>query len=104
MKVLISGAGIAGLTLAITLNKLGHEVILIEKAPCIRQGGYMLDFFGAGYIAAEKLNLIKKMQKIHYGVGSLNFVNEKGDLKFKVEYKKMRPLFNNRHFNFMRGD
>ena len=42
-KVLISGAGIAGLTLAYWLNKDGHSVTIVEKSAESRQGGYKVD-------------------------------------------------------------
>ena len=31
---------------------------VIEPSPAIRQGGYMIDFFGAGVEVAEKMNLL----------------------------------------------
>ncbi len=40
MRVAINGAGIAGPCLAYWLERSGHEVVLIEKAPCLRTGGY----------------------------------------------------------------
>lgn len=42
MKVLIVGAGIAGPTLAYWLLRGGHEPTLVERAPGLRQGGYLL--------------------------------------------------------------
>lgn len=52
MKVAINGAGIAGAALAFWLSRLGHEVLLIERAPKCRTGGYMLNLWGIGYDAA----------------------------------------------------
>ncbi len=57
MKVAINGAGIAGTTLAYWLTKLGHEVLLVERSPCLRAGGYLLNFWGLGYDVAEKMGL-----------------------------------------------
>ena len=47
-SVLISGAGIAGPTLAYWLKVAGYEPTLIERAPVLRHGGYVIDFWGLG--------------------------------------------------------
>ena len=44
MKVAINGAGIAGGCLAYWLERSGHDVVLVEKAPQFRTGGYAVDF------------------------------------------------------------
>ena len=46
-SVLISGAGIAGPTLAYWLEHCGFRPTLIEVAPKFREGGYMIDFWGS---------------------------------------------------------
>jgi 2-polyprenyl-6-methoxyphenol hydroxylase-like FAD-dependent oxidoreductase len=79
MDVLISGGGIAGLTLAFSLRRYGRRLVIVEKPPSLRDEGYMIDFFGSGYDAAEKMGLLPDFEKIH-------------------------KLFGSRHFNFMRGD
>lgn len=53
--VLISGAGIAGLTLAYWLKRFGFIPTLIEQHPCLRTGGYKVDLRGAG------LEVLKRM-------------------------------------------
>ena len=45
MRVLISGAGIAGPTLAYWLHHLGHQPTFVELAPEPRRGGYAVDFW-----------------------------------------------------------
>ena len=55
--VLISGAGIAGPTLAYWLNAAGFETTIVERAPRLRTGGYVIDFWGLGYDIAERMGL-----------------------------------------------
>jgi 2-polyprenyl-6-methoxyphenol hydroxylase-like FAD-dependent oxidoreductase len=55
MKIAISGAGVAGPTLAYWLLRTGHEVTLVEQAPSFRAGGYVIDFWGVGYTIAERM-------------------------------------------------
>ncbi|MGE0353219.1 MAG: FAD-dependent monooxygenase [Gemmatimonadales bacterium] len=104
MNVLISGAGIAGLTLAFQLQHAGHRVTLVEQAPSLRGEGYMIDFFGAGYDAAERMGLLPDLEPMHYPIGRLSFLREDGTRRFAVPYPAIRRLFDDRHFNFMRGD
>jgi 2-polyprenyl-6-methoxyphenol hydroxylase-like FAD-dependent oxidoreductase len=105
MRVLISGAGIAGLTLAGCLERRGHDPIVVERAPRLRDDGYMIDFFGSGVATAERLGLLSDLESIHYPVNRLTFVNQRGEERFSVPYTALRKrLFDNRHFNFMRGE
>ena len=55
--VLISGAGIAGPTFAFWLRAAGFEPTFIEKAPALRTGGYVIDFWGLGYDIADRMGL-----------------------------------------------
>jgi len=104
MKVLIAGAGIAGLTLAYWLRRSGHDIVLIEKSPSRRPEGYMIDFFGTGYDVAEKMGILPDLETIHYPTPRLAFLDANGRQKFSLNYAAVRKLFGGRHFNFMRGD
>lgn len=104
MKVLIVGGGIAGLTLADCLLRSGHAVTIVEKASELRTEGYMIDFFGPGYEAAEKMGLLYELEKIHYPVESLKFLSPNGKEKSSIPYQSLRNMLQNRHYNFMRGD
>ena len=55
-KILISGAGVAGLTLAYWLKRYGFAPTLIEKHPCLRTGGYKIDLRGVA------LEILKRME------------------------------------------
>jgi len=48
MRVLISGTGIAGPTLDFWLSRYGLEPTIVERAPRLRTGGYIIDFWGWG--------------------------------------------------------
>ena len=56
-SVLIAGAGVAGPTLAYWLKAAGFEPTLVEVAPALREGGYVIDFWGLGYDIAERMGL-----------------------------------------------
>src|ERR1041385_4491587 len=104
MKVVIVGAGVAGLTLAWCLQQAGHDAMVIERRHRMGDDGYMIDFFGSGYDASEKLGLLARLESIHRPVDRLRLVGPHGD-RASISYKTVRArLFKNRHFNFMRGD
>ena len=68
MRIIINGAGIAGPTLAYWLRTSGHEVLLVESAPQLRSGGYVIDFGLVGYDVAEKMGLIPRIRELGYQV------------------------------------
>ena len=78
MRVLISGAGIAGPTLAYWLVRYGFEVTLIEKAPQLRTGGYVIDFWGAGFDIADRMGLVPAIKERGYAVQEVRVVNRNG--------------------------
>ena len=45
-SVLISGASIAGPTLAFWLDRYGFDVTVVERASAVRNGGYPIDIRG----------------------------------------------------------
>lgn len=60
--MLISGAGIAGPSLALWLTKSGYRVIVVEIAPGIRPGGQTVDLRGSGGDVVERMGLIGQMR------------------------------------------
>ena len=52
MRILIVGAGVAGPTVAHWLLQGNHEVTIVERASAPREGGYLIDFWGAGFDVA----------------------------------------------------
>lgn len=50
-RVLISGASIAGPSLAYWLNRYGFDVTVVEKAPAMRRAGQAVDFKGPIHLA-----------------------------------------------------
>lgn len=56
-KALVVGAGIAGLSAAIALDKAGWGVEIVERSASRRRGGYFIMLFGCGRIAANHLGI-----------------------------------------------
>lgn len=103
MKVLVSGGGIAGLTLSLRLLRGGHDPLVVERAPSLRDEGYMLDFFGPGVDASERMGLLPDLEGIHHPIRRLAFLCPGGREAFSIDYAAYRRLFGGRHFYLMRG-
>jgi 2-polyprenyl-6-methoxyphenol hydroxylase-like FAD-dependent oxidoreductase len=60
--VLISGAGIAGPSLAYWLTRGGYQVVVVEIHDGIRPGGQTVDLRGAGRAVVERMGLLDQMR------------------------------------------
>ena len=78
MEILISGAGIAGPTLAWWLAEHDHRPVIVEQAPEPRTGGYIIDFWGKGYDIAEKMGLMPQLNEAGYRVEEVRLVGDDG--------------------------
>lgn len=105
MRVLVVGAGIAGLSAALRLRQLGGSPTVVEAAPGPRGGGYMIDFFGPGVDAADRLGLRSALERIHAPIERLVFVDGSGRPRIAAGYPALRRrVFGGQHHNFLRGD
>ena len=78
MRILIAGAGIAGPALAWWLHRYGFQPTIVEKSPVLRTGGYIIDFWGAGYDIAARMGLLPQLQKVGYHVREVRIVDDRG--------------------------
>jgi len=78
MNVLISGAGIAGPCFAYWLKHHGFEPTIVERAPRLRTGGYIIDFWGAGFDVAERMGLLPQILEKGYQIKELRQVDRSG--------------------------
>lgn len=78
MKVLIVGAGIAGPSLAYWLLRTGHEPTLVERAPELRRGGYVIDCWGAGFDVADRMGIVPELMSKGYRLGEVRQVDGSG--------------------------
>ena len=103
-NILISGAGIAGTTLAFWLKKFGFNPTIVEHAPKLREGGYAIDFWGAGFDVAERMGILPDLDKADIKIPEVTVVDEKGKRKCGINYPKLKKLMNDRAFTLLRSD
>jgi 2-polyprenyl-6-methoxyphenol hydroxylase-like FAD-dependent oxidoreductase len=102
--VLISGAGIAGPTLAFWLKAAGFEPTLIERASALRTGGYVIDFWGLGYDTAERMGLIGEINRIGYHVREMRIVDDQGRRQAGFGTRIFNELTGGRYVTLQRSD
>ncbi|GAA2854613.1 FAD-dependent monooxygenase [Streptosporangium fragile] len=104
MRVLICGAGIAGLTLAWWLRRSGAEVTVVEKAAGPRSDGYMMDFFGSGYDVAERMGILDALREAAADITELAYADRQGRRVGGLRYASFTAMLDGRVLSLMRGD
>ncbi|MBF6169952.1 FAD-dependent monooxygenase [Nocardia blacklockiae] len=101
---MIVGAGIAGLAAALRMHQAGWEVIVLERAPARRSGGYLVNLHGPGYDAAERLGLLPALTPRDIGFFTSVLVHADGREKFTVPAAVAQAAVGERALSLFRGD
>ena len=100
MKILISGASIAGPALAYWLGRYGHEVTVVELAPALRKGGYAVDFRGgANKVVLERMGVLDELRARQTGGTAMRFIAEDGR-----QLMRLPPEFAGGELEVLRSD
>ena len=75
-KILISGASIAGPTLAFWLHRYGFEVTIVERAESLRLGGQNVDIKGAAQKIAQWMSIEEEIRAADTGELGVLFVDK----------------------------
>ncbi len=76
MDILISGASVAGPSLALWLHRCGHRVTVVERAPALRGGGYAVDFRGPVHLEVlRRMGLLDTMRARATHMGDIAIVD-----------------------------
>ncbi|MEW2412479.1 FAD-dependent monooxygenase [Streptomyces sp. NPDC046866] len=79
LRILISGASVAGPALAHWLHRYGFTTTIVERAPALRDGGYAVDFRGGAHLSVlRRMGLLDAVEAARTGTGSMAYVNELG--------------------------
>ncbi|MER6175316.1 FAD-dependent monooxygenase [Streptosporangium sp. NPDC001681] len=77
-NILISGASIAGTTLAYWLREHGFTPTVVERATEVREGGYKIDIRGAALDVVERMGLLEKVRGLRTDVRTGSIVDDEG--------------------------
>ncbi|WP_319463594.1 FAD-dependent monooxygenase [Micromonospora sp. RTP1Z1] len=83
--VLISGAGVAGPTLAYWLARNGFAPTIVERAAGQRSSGNPVDVRGPAFPIAEKMGLLPRLRAAATATTGLAFVDAQGRRKSRVD-------------------
>ncbi len=88
-NILISGAGIAGPSVAFWLQKYGFNPVVVEHAPKPREGGYLVDFRGTSIKVAEQMGIMDQVREKQYVPKEMLFMNESNEVAARVDIERM---------------
>lgn len=104
MKAIVVGAGIAGLVAARQLGLAGWEVEILEGSPAPRLDGYMMDFFGPGVEASERIGLYPRLAEVAYPVEAAEYVDTAGRAAARIDYAQFSRLAGGKVLSLLRPD
>lgn len=71
LKVLVSGASIAGPTLGYWLTEFGFDVEIVERSSEVRGGGYPIDLRGSAMDVAQRMGMMASLREAHLDIRRL---------------------------------
>jgi len=98
-NILISGASVAGPTLAFWLHRYGFQPTIVERAPSLRPGGYAIDFRGASLRVLERMGLLPQVQRKQTRIGAITIVDRNNR-----KVASMPDGFTSGELEILRGD
>ena len=102
--VLISGAGIAGTTLAYWLAQHGFRPTIVERAAGQRSSGNPIDVRGPAVQVAERMGVMDRIREASTKVAGMSFVNDAGRRVGRVNGLALRRAAGSREVELPRAD
>ncbi|WP_067687179.1 FAD-dependent monooxygenase [Nocardia jejuensis] len=105
MRILISGASIAGPVLAYWLHRYGFSVTVVERAPTPRKtGGHAVDLFRPAMDISERMGVLERIEQRVTGTRWLTLCPEGAGRPVRVELSRIFDAASARHAEIMRDD
>ncbi|WP_026343297.1 FAD-dependent monooxygenase [Nocardia sp. BMG111209] len=103
-RVLISGAGIAGETLAYWLARHGFRPTIVERAAGLRRGGQGVDVRERAIEVIERMGLTAQVRSAAADVLGMRFVDADGRRRGEVDMARIKERIGSDEVEIMRGD
>ncbi len=105
MKVLTSGASIAGPVLTYWLSRNRFDVTVVERAPALRKtGGHAVDLFRPAMEISERMGVLDRIESRATGTTTLALNRPPSTRWTNVDYVKLLAAMSDRHVEIMRDD
>lgn len=83
-KILIVGAGFAGLSAAYWLGRHGHQVVVIERSPMLRASGAQVDLRAQGVEIVKRMGLLDAVHDRQVAEAGFEMVDRNGQVKSRM--------------------
>jgi 2-polyprenyl-6-methoxyphenol hydroxylase-like FAD-dependent oxidoreductase len=105
MRILISGASIAGPVLAYWLARGGFDVTVVERSPALRKtGGHAVDLFRPSMEISANMGVLSRIESLATGTDRLTLYREGTSRPARVDLTKIVGAASDRHVEIMRDD
>ena len=104
MRVLISGAGIAGPTLAWFLAKTGARITIVEKSNSLLAHGQNIDLKASAITVVKKMGLMDQIRRFNTTEKGTQFINPKGQPFAPFPLTEGSSASFTSEFEILRGD
>ncbi|MEV6769657.1 FAD-dependent monooxygenase [Nocardia sp. NPDC051030] len=105
MRILISGASVAGPVLAYWLARHGFSVTVVERAPTLRKtGGHAVDLFRPAVDISEQMGVLARVEERATGTSRMTLHREGTRRPVRVDLSKVFGGTSERHVEIMRDD
>ncbi|MEE4417770.1 FAD-dependent monooxygenase [Streptomyces bugieae] len=105
MRILVSGAGVAGPVLAYWLTRHGFSVTVVERAPALRRtGGHAVDLFRPAMNISEKMGVLPRIEERATGTHRMTVYREGSRRPVRADLSKIFSATSDRHVEIMRDD
>ena len=105
VRVLISGASIAGPVLAYWLRHHGFDVTVVERSPQPRKsGGHAVDLFRPALEITQKMGLLDRVEELSTRITRLTITPEGSRRAIGIDLTKIYRAASDRHAEIMRDD
>lgn len=104
LEVLISGAGIAGCTLAYWLARNRHAVTVMERSGSLRSSGSPVDVRGPAADVAERMNIAARLREASIRLKGMTLLDSEGRRVARVDIATLRSSIAPKDMEVARGD
>jgi 2-polyprenyl-6-methoxyphenol hydroxylase-like FAD-dependent oxidoreductase len=105
MRILVSGASIAGPVLAYWLTHHGFDVTVVERAPTLRKtGGHAVDLFRPAMEISARMGVLPRIEAFATGTDRMTMYREGRPRPTEIDLTKIIGTASDRHVEIMRDD
>ncbi|MCA6105878.1 FAD-dependent monooxygenase [Bradyrhizobium cenepequi] len=103
-RILVSGASIAGPTIAYWLDHFGFDVTVVERAEAVRSGGYPIDVRGPVVEVADRMGILPGLKDAHIHAKRITFLLPDGSVAGTIRPEEITGGVENRDIELPRGE